>query len=143
MVLGCFGVLVVTAAGCGVHAYAGLASHPVRQAGPLVAGSVDGRTRIAKARLIEQLRRPPRVVIFGGSRAMKFDPAYIRRRTGLAGFNAAVTHARPADTWALLNLLHTRFPRARFRFLWVVHGDEFVRHPRSGSRCCTSGRTSH
>ena len=94
-------------------------SHPVSPAAALVASSVDGRTRTAKARLIEQLQRPPRVVIFGGSRAMKFDPAYITRRTGLTGFNAAVTHARPEDTWALLNLLHARFPRARFRFLWV------------------------
>ena len=129
VVLACIGVLAVVAAGCGVHAFSGVVSHPVSPAAALVASSIDGRTRTAKARLIEQLQRPPRVVIFGGSRAMKFDPAYITRRTGLTGFNAAVTHARPEDTWALLNLLHARFPRARFRFLWVIHGDEFVRRP--------------
>jgi hypothetical protein len=98
-------------------------------AGQLVTDRFAGATRTVKTRLIEQLTSPPQVVIFGGSRVMRFDPAYIRRRTGLSGFNAAVTQARPEDTWALLNLLHTRFPTARFRFLWVIHCDEFDPRP--------------
>ena len=92
---------------------------------PPITSYLADQTRTAKARLIQRLTSPPQVVIFGGSRAMRFDPAYITQRTGLSGFNAAVTQARPEDTWALLNLLHARFPKARFRFLWVVHADEF------------------
>ena len=92
---------------------------------PLVTSYLARQTRTAKANLIQRLTSPPQVVIFGGSRAMRFDPAYIERRTGLSGFNAAVTHARAEDTWALLNLLHARFPAARFRFLWVLHADQF------------------
>jgi hypothetical protein len=90
---------------------------------------VVSQTRTAKSSLIQRLTSAPQVVIFGGSRAMRFDPAYVKRRTGLSGFNAAVMRARPEDTWALLNQLHTRFPTARFRFLWVIHADEFDRRP--------------
>ncbi len=107
-----------------VPAGAGASSQP-----PAVRNYVAGQTRTAKARLIQQLASPPEVVIFGGSRAMRIDPGYIQQRTGLSGFNAAVTQARPEDTWALLNLLHSRFPDARFRFLWVVHVDEFDPRP--------------
>ena len=85
--------------------------------------------RTHKVALIERLTAPPQVVIFGGSRALRFDPAYIERRTGLTGFNAAVTGARPEDAWAFLNLLHARFPGARFRFLWIIHADEFDQKP--------------
>jgi hypothetical protein len=101
---------------------------PTGQAG-VIGRYLSDQTRTAKARLIQQLTSPPGVVVFGGSRAMRIDPAYIKQRTGLSGFNAAVTQARPEDTWALLNLLHARFPAARFRFLWVLHADEFGARP--------------
>lgn len=128
--LAVLGVVVSLAAGCGIDAYAGLRqAQQERMLQQKTSQSLDGRTRIAKTRLIEQLKAPPQIVIFGGSRAMRFDPAYIHRRTGLTAFNAAVTHARPEDAWALLNLLHARFPNAGFRFLWVIHGDEFIRRP--------------
>ena len=84
--------------------------------------------RAYKADLIERRARPPRIVILGGSRATRFNPASILAKTGETAFNAAVTHARPDDDWALVNLLHQRFPRARFRFLWVMHVDEFGGH---------------
>ena len=81
--------------------------------------------RMQKTDLIQALASPPEVIILGGSRALRFDPAYLQKRTGLTGFNAAVTGARPEDAWALVNLFHARFPTARFRFLWVIHADEF------------------
>jgi hypothetical protein len=64
-------------------------------------------------------------VILGGSRALRFQPAYLQQRVGLSGFNAAVTGARPEDAWAFVSLLHERFPAARLTFLWVVLADEF------------------
>ena len=81
--------------------------------------------RMQKTDLIEKLKAPPEVIILGGSRALRFDPAYLKKRTALTGFNAAVTGARPEDAWALVSLFHARFPAARFRFLWVIHADEF------------------
>jgi hypothetical protein len=78
-----------------------------------------------KTELIANLQSPPKVVVLGGSRALRFNPAYIQRKTGLPGFNAAVPHAIPEDEWAYVNLMHQRFPTARFRFLWVIHVDEF------------------
>jgi hypothetical protein len=84
--------------------------------------------RVYKADLIERLATPPRIVVLGGSRATRFNPASMTAKTGETAFNAAVTHARPDDEWALVNLLHERFPRARFRFLWVIHVDEFGGH---------------
>jgi hypothetical protein len=119
------GAAIVTgiATGCGVG------GHRELQRMQLISDSPAGESRAAKARLIGRLASPPKVVIFGGSRAMRFDPAFIEQRTGLSAFNAAVMQARPEDTWAFLNLLHARFPTARFRFLWVVHADEFDPRP--------------
>ena len=43
----------------------------------------------------------------------------------MTAFNAAVPSATPEDERAFVNLFHRRFPAARFRFLWVIHVDEF------------------
>ena len=93
---------------------------------PAVTAKFDvASDRMQKTDLIQKLKTPPQVIILGGSRALRFDPAYLQQRTGLTGFNAAVTGARPEDAWALVSLFHARFPAARFRFLWVIHADEF------------------
>jgi hypothetical protein len=72
-----------------------------------------------------QMKAAPGVLVLGGSRALRIDPAVIRRLTGRTAFNAAVPHATPEDGWAFVNLLHSRFPHARFAVLWVIHCDEF------------------
>ncbi len=68
---------------------------------------------------------PPELLVLGGSRALRFQPSYITRLTHLSAFNAAVPQATPQDEWCFVNLLHSRFPRARFQLLWVIHCDEF------------------
>jgi hypothetical protein len=78
-----------------------------------------------KTELIMRLKAPPALVVLGGSRALRFQPGFIRRATGLSAFNAAVPHATPEDEWSFVNLFHERFPAARFRFLWIIHCDEF------------------
>jgi hypothetical protein len=78
-----------------------------------------------KTQLIMAMKRPPQLVVLGGSLALRFQPAYLRRMTGLSAFNAAVPHATPQDDWCFVNLFHKRFPAAHFRFLWIVHADEF------------------
>ncbi len=78
-----------------------------------------------KSDLIMHMKSPPGLLVLGGSRALRFEPGYIRRLTGLTAFNAAVPHATPQDEWAFVNLLHSRFPRAHFQLFWVIHCDEF------------------
>ena len=78
-----------------------------------------------KTQLIMDMRTAPGVLVIGGSRALRVEPKYIHRLTGLTAFNAAVTHATPQDEWCFVSLLHSRFPKARFGLLWVIHCDEF------------------
>ena len=51
--------------------------------------------RPIKACLIERLPHAPSVMILGSSRAEKIQPSHLKRRTGLAGFNAAVSSGTP------------------------------------------------
>src|ERR1035437_9865507 len=72
---------------------------------PVVTTKFDiASDRMQKTDLIQGLKTPPDVIILGGSRALRFAPAYLQQRTGLTGFNAAVTGARPEDAWALVSL---------------------------------------
>jgi hypothetical protein len=129
-------VIIVACVGLAVLALAGgtalilhsatLNRRPARLPARLLASLDSASDRMQKTDLIEQLKTAPAIVLLGGSRALRFDPAYLKQRTGLTGFNAAVTGARPEDAWALVNLLHARFPAARFRFIWVIHADEFA-----------------
>jgi hypothetical protein len=63
-----------------------------------------------KTDLIMDMKAPPELLVLGGSRALRFQPSYIRRLTGLSAFNGAVTRATPQDEWCFVNLLHSRFP---------------------------------
>ena len=116
---------VLLAAGCATPARAPRTSQRRRPAsepaGPLWTLSDRG----IKSDLIMHMKSPPQLLVLGGSRALRFEPAYIRRVTGLSAFNAAVPRATPQDEWSIVNLLHSRFPRSRFQLLWVIHCDEF------------------
>ena len=64
--------------------------------------------RPIKACLIQRLKQPPALMILGSSRAEKIQPTHIQKRTGLRGFNAAVSSSTPTDAWAFANLLHEK-----------------------------------
>jgi hypothetical protein len=81
--------------------------------------------RAQKVELIRRLKAAPQIVILGSSRAMKADPAYLSKVTGLRGFNASVTGASPEDTFVFVNLLHDAFPQARMRYLWLLDVESF------------------
>ena len=85
--------------------------------------------RATKACLAERLAVPPQLVVYGSSRAMKVDPAYVSRLTGFTSFNAAVSSATPADAWAFANFLHDRFPGAGRRVLWLLDVESFRARP--------------
>ncbi len=121
-------LVILVVLGVAALAVAGWAvlAHLTSPSPPVVTAKFDvASDRMQKTDLIQKLKTPPDVIILGGSRALRFDPAYLQKRTGLTGFNAAVTGARPEDAWALVSLFHARFPTARFRFLWVIHANEF------------------
>lgn len=88
--------------------------------------------RPVKAALIARLERPPELIVFGSSRALKIDPAYLRRKLGQTGFNAGVSDGNPEDTWTLLSYIHQRFPQARPHFLWVLDVEAFRGAPDPG-----------
>lgn len=85
-----------------------------------------------KADLVERLPAPPEFVVLGGSRAQRFEPPYITRRTGLSAFNFAVQNCRPEDAYAILRFLYSRAPKVRVRCLFAVQATTFndtVMHP--------------
>ena len=68
-----------------------------------------------KADLIDELPAPPELVVFGGSRATRFEPSYFASLTGLSSFNAAVQCFRPEDAWAFSSYLYAKSPDTRLR----------------------------
>ncbi len=68
-----------------------------------------------KADLIDELPSPPELVVFGGSRATRFEPSYLASLTGLSTFNCAVQCFRPEDAWAYSDYLYSRAPDTRLR----------------------------
>lgn len=81
--------------------------------------AVDPRyDRTYKCDLLERLPAPPELVIFGGSRAQRFEPSVAERLTGLPAFNFAVQNSRPEDVYAMSRLLFWRAPAVKLRCVW-------------------------
>jgi hypothetical protein len=82
-----------------------------------------------KVDLLESLPGPPELVIFGGSRAQRFDPAVAERLTGLPAFNFAVQNSRPEDVYAMSRLLFWRAPRVKLRCIWALQATTLADSP--------------
>lgn len=95
---------------------------------PVVKGLIVPSDRTYKANLIEKLPYAPQLIFLGGSRAMRFEPAYAQRLTGLKGFNAAFQNAHPEDAWAFLNFLYRRSSKTRLRVFWGLQPNLFYDH---------------
>jgi hypothetical protein len=76
--------------------------------------------RTFKADQIDDLGYVPKVVFFGGSRSMRFEPSYLTKKTGLKGFNLAMTNGRPEDAWAFAHYLHDQSPETKLRWIWGI-----------------------
>jgi hypothetical protein len=81
--------------------------------------------RAVKMRLLKRLTRSPQLLVFGGSRATRFEPAYFEQLTGLRGFNFAFQNGRPEDAWAFVNYVHQRFPGTKLRVVWFLQVEAF------------------
>jgi len=84
-----------------------------------------------RLKLIDHLRQPPQLVVLGSSRALKAEPSYLQRLTGLRGFNAAAANGKTEDGFAYDNLFHDRWPKARIRYLWILEAEAFRDRPPS------------
>jgi hypothetical protein len=78
-----------------------------------------------KVNLLDALPAPPQAVVLGSSRAMRIEPSYIQKQTGLRTFNAAVRSGTPLDAWAFANYIHHRFPGDDPRYLWMLDINAF------------------
>jgi len=88
--------------------------------------------RTFKADQIESLGYAPEVVFFGGSRSMRFQPSFMEKKTGLKGFNLAMTNGKPEDAWAFAHFIHERSPRTQLRWVWGVQISTFYERDLEG-----------
>ncbi len=82
-----------------------------------------------KVDLLESLKQPPELVIFGGSRAQRFAPAVAEHLTGLPAFNFAVQNSRPEDVYAMSRLLFSRAPDVGLRCIWALQASSLADSP--------------
>jgi hypothetical protein len=86
-----------------------------------------------KADLLAELPAAPELVIFGGSRAMRFEPSQVGGLTGLSAFNCAVQCFRPEDAWAFSRYLVARSPDTDLHCIIALQVRTFRRdHLRAG-----------
>jgi len=79
-----------------------------------------GWDRSFKCDLAQEMPKVPRVVVFGGSRGLRMDPATIKRHTGLTAFNFAFHNGRPEDAWAVTDWLIDRHPDKPPAVIWCL-----------------------
>jgi hypothetical protein len=101
------------------------AASPSASASPSATPLYVRTDRAVKKELLDALPKPPRLLIFGGSRATRFEPSYVEQLTGLRGFNLALQNGRPEDAWAYINYLHRRHPGTRLHVAWFTHVEAF------------------
>jgi len=100
---------------------------PYGMVGMRLLPSATTTDRTVKADLIEALRRPPQLIVLGSSRSMMYEPAYLKQKTGLRTFNAGLNGiGGTADTWAIANFIHDRFPSSQPAYFWLVDVESFV-----------------
>ncbi len=85
--------------------------------------------RTVKVDLVDRLPEPPQLVIFGGSRAQRFEPAVAEKLTGLPAFNFAVQNSRPEDAYAMARYLFWREPGVKLRCLWALQATSITDSP--------------
>ncbi len=81
--------------------------------------------RSFKADLLDGLETPPELIVFGGSRAMRFEPSHIRRLTGLSAFNFAAAHGRVEDAFAVSSYVFSKAPDLELRCFFAVQVGNF------------------
>lgn len=101
---------------------------PITHATPpasLPASAHRASDRTYKLDLINHLKSPPQLLVFGGSRGTRFDPRLLEKLTGLRTFNAAFSNGRPTDDWALTCYCLQRAPDVKLHCFWAIQPSIF------------------
>jgi hypothetical protein len=88
-----------------------------------------GGDRSFKCDVAQEMRKVPRVIVFGGSRGLRMDPATIRRYTGLTAFNFAFHKGRPEDAWAVTDWLIDSHPDKPPAVIWCMQAGTLLDAP--------------
>jgi hypothetical protein len=76
--------------------------------------------RAVKLNLIQKRKHGPQILILGDSRGRQAEPSFLRKLTGLSGFNAAVTGGSAPDAWVFTRYTQDLFPQEKRRYIWFV-----------------------
>jgi len=79
-----------------------------------------GTDRSFKCDLYQEMPRVPRVLVYGGSRSLRMDPATIRSKTGLVSFNFGFHNGRPEDAWAVTDWVLDSHPDKPPAVIWCM-----------------------
>ena len=90
-----------------------------------------GVDRSFKADLYEEMPKVPRVLVFGGSRSLRMDPATIKRKTGLPAFNFGFHNGRPEDAWAVTDWALDNHPDEPPAVIWCLQATTLADVPMS------------
>jgi hypothetical protein len=83
--------------------------------------------RTVKADMIERLTAAPELIVLGSSRSMRYEPRHFEQLTGLRTFNAGVNGiGGTADSWAMTQFMHERFPDSRPAYFWLLDVESFI-----------------
>ncbi len=88
-----------------------------------------GVDRSFKLDVYEEMARVPRVLVFGGSRSLRMDPATIKEKTGLVSFNFGFHNGRPEDAWAVTDYALDQHPERPPTVIWCVQSTTFMDVP--------------
>jgi hypothetical protein len=120
-------LLVVAAVTAGAVLALNAVADPYGTLGTHILPTLTTSDRTVKADAIEALDRAPELVVLGSSRAMRYEPAYLGKKTGLSTFNAGVNGiGGPVDMWAMAQFIHEVWPDARPAYLWMLDVEGFV-----------------
>jgi len=123
-----FVLAVLVAAACCLAAIAlNVYADPYGAVGTHILPTVTTSDRTVKADRVEQLPAPPQLVVLGSSRSMRYEPAYLRQKTGLRTFNGGVNGiGGTGDAYAMARFIAEVWPGSRPAYLWLVDVESFV-----------------
>jgi hypothetical protein len=90
-----------------------------------------GMDRSFKADVYEEMPKVPRVLVFGGSRSLRMDPATIKHETGLTAFNFGFHNGRPEDAWAVTDWAIDSHPDKPPTVIWCLQATTLADVPMS------------